>query len=236
MSKSSNPPHIYDHAVWISDSPELRPAVNDNWQARRELADALRQLNMAMLTTDAPTEQLRAVATTVRAEAARILENERIYGRRAQSELIAARQQQGTDILYEMSPATGQSNAVAPAMHMWREGERVHARVTPDWCYEGPFGHLHGGVIALLFDQLLGVAQRLVGGIGHTGTLTIRFHHPTPLNETLSLVADVKRVDGRKKFMVAELWSDNVLTASCEGLFVARRTSLPPASTKTDSA
>ena len=225
---SSNPSRIYGHTAKISDSPETRPAINDSWQARRELAAAMRQLNAAMLTTDAPAEQLRAAAAIVRAEAARIAENERVYGRKAHGELIAAGQQQNPDLLYETSPATGWSNAVAPGMHFWREGERVHARVTHDWSYEGPLGHLHGGVIALLFDQLLGFAQRLVGGIGLTGTLAIRYHHLTPLNKTLSLVAEVKRVEGRKKFMVGEIWADDVRTASCEGLFIERKNSLPP--------
>lgn len=225
MSNHHSP--VDDHQVKISDSPEIPPAINDNWQARRELADALRRLNMAMLTADAPTEQLRAAAAVVHTEAARIEENERVYGRKAMSNLNASRQQQNPDLLYEMGPATGWCNAVGPRMHMWREGERVHARVTPDWSHEGPFGHLHGGVIALLFDHVLSIGQNMVGSIGHTGTLTIRYHRQTPINKPLRMVVDVKRIEGRKKFMVAELWADNACTASCEGIFIASQTASP---------
>ncbi len=230
MSKNLPPPLI--RRTEISDSPEISPAINDNWQARRELAAALRRLNAATLTTDVPTEQLRAMAATIHVHAASIEENQRIYGRDAQ-ELLADRQQ--LDLLTEMSPVVGQSNAVSPAMHLWREGDRVHGRVTPNWSYEGPSGHVQGGVIAMIFDSLLGVGQHLVGNPGYTGTLTIRYHQRTPLNKTLHLVAHAKRIDGRKKFMVGELWADEICTASCEGVFIMGKAS-PDASAKPDSA
>lgn len=233
---SNHPSPTLNPKAEISDSAEVSPAINDNWQARRELAAALRRMNAAMLTADVPAEQLRAMAASIHADAASIEENQRIHGRDAQEALISARQQPKPDLLFEMSPVIGQSNAVSPAMHLWREGDRVHARVTPDWSYEGPSGHVQGGVIAMIFDSLLGIGQRLVGSPGYTGTLTVRYHHRTPLNKTLHLVAHVKRVEGRKKFMVAELWADELHTASCEGVFIMAKASLPPASATAESA
>ncbi|MFY9328004.1 MAG: PaaI family thioesterase [Georgfuchsia sp.] len=231
MPNTPSPAYKYGSSIVISESPEIRPAINDNWQARRELADALRRLNAAALTADASSALLRATAAIVNAEAARIEENPRVYGREALRRLVPP-QQQTADLRYETNPASGLSNAVAPHMNIWREGERAHARVTLDWSHEGPSGHVHGGVVAMLFDQFLGLAQCLAGNIGHTGTLTIRYHHLTPLNQTLNLVAELKRVEGRKNFMAAEIWAGDVRTASCEGVFITRKVPLPPVSDK----
>lgn len=228
MTKPSAP--LFDNLVRLSETPDIRPPVNDDWQARRELADALRRLNTAALTADVPIEQLRAAADVIRATAVQFERHTRVYGRNALEQLYGDAR---PDLLYEISPAIGMSNAVAPAMHIWRDGDLVRGRVTPDWSYEGPLQQLHGGVIALLFDQLLGVGQRLAGSGGRTGTLSIRFMHPTPLNVPLDLVAELKRFDGRKKFMSAELWADKTCTASCEGVFIGLK---PKTSTPADDS
>lgn len=222
MPKTSSVTQV--SSVKIDTSPDVRPAMNDNWQVRRELAAVLRRLNSVTLTADAPTELLQSVLVSLQAEAARVEASERVFGHRMHAERIAAREGFAPDMFYEMSPAIGQSNANAPPMHVWLEDGRIHARVTPDWSYEGPAKCLHGGVIALLFDQLLGLTQHTVGAGGLTGALTIRYHHPTPIDKPLRLVAEVDRVEGRKRFLVGELWADDVRTASCEGLFIARRT------------
>ena len=55
--------------------------------------------------------------------------------------------------------------------------------------YEGPPTCVHGGVIAELFDELLGMSNILVGQGAMTGTLKIRYRRPTPLLAPLELVA-----------------------------------------------
>jgi len=206
----------------LGTSPEV-PPINDNWQARRELAAALRRFNSATLAADVPTELLRSVTAKVLKELARIETGEMVHGKKAQAERIAAGQGALPHMVYEMSPVLGLSNALAPPMDMWQAGGVVHGRVTAGWAYEGPFGLLHGGVIALLFDQLLGTGAHVTGGSALTGRLTIHYHHTTPLNKPLRLVARLDHEDGRKKFMVGEIWADDVRTATCEGLFIAPR-------------
>lgn len=213
----------YNASVRIATSSELRPAINDTWQARRELAEVLRRLNGASLTANPSPELLRSVAAALAREAGRLEAAEPLVGHQAQAEHIAASQGQMPDLLYEMSPAIGQSNALAPPMRMWQEDGCIHALATPGWAYEGPFGYLHGGVIALLFDQLLGAGQRISGTGGRTGTLATRYLRPTPVNTPLRLVARIDRIEGRKKFLIGELWDGEVMTASCEGIFIADR-------------
>ena len=86
--------------------------------------------------------------------------------------------------------------------------------------YEGPPGCVHGGVIAGLFDELLGVAN-IVAGVGAmTGTLTVVYRTPTPLYTELRLAARTLGVDGRKVRTVGTLHVGDRLCAEAEGVFI----------------
>ncbi|MCK9283413.1 MAG: PaaI family thioesterase [Rhodocyclaceae bacterium] len=209
-----------DNSRMISTTPEVRPPFNADWQARREFAEQLRRLNHAALTADIGAGELHALTETLRLAADRLEQQPRIYGRKAHAEHYARQYKEMVDVLYEFSPALGRSNAMALPMHVWYADGRLHGHLTADWSHEGPFDSVHGGVIALLFDQLLGIAQRVEGKRGYTGTLSIRYNKLTPLHRPLHLVATVKRVEGRKKFVAGEIWVDDVCTAQCEALFI----------------
>jgi acyl-CoA thioesterase FadM len=71
-----------------------------------------------------------------------------------------------------------------------------------------------------LFDDFLGMAQKMTGQPGVTGTLSIRYKLPTPLGKPLRLIGKVKSVEGRKNTLVGEMWAGDKLTATAEGLFI----------------
>ena len=50
----------------------------------------------------------------------------------------------------------------------------------PSSRYEGPPGYVHGGCVALAFDELLGMVNVLNGLGGLTGKLTVRYRRPDP--------------------------------------------------------
>lgn len=214
---------LTDDSIYLSDSPEIRSPIDENWQARRDLAAILRRLNTALLTADVPTRQLRALSALLSDEIAKVENNERLYGRQAHKEHNYRQHRIWHDFFYEMSPTMGISNPASLPMHIWHENGRVYAEVTPDWTFEGLPGYLHGGVIAALFDQVLGLAQLLTGKDGLTAYLKTSYHQPTPLNRKLRFTAELDRVEGRKKFIVGELWADDLRTASCEGLFITEK-------------
>ncbi|HEV8064363.1 MAG TPA: PaaI family thioesterase [Acidimicrobiales bacterium] len=122
------------------------------------------------------------------------------------------------------SPVSGASNAIAPPVVFTKidaeGGPSIEGEVTFGPAYEGPPGHVHGGIVAAMFDELLGFAQL---SPGFTGTLTIRYRKPTPLNRRLSLAARVERVDGRKRWVRGTCELDGILLAEAEGLFIAPR-------------
>jgi acyl-coenzyme A thioesterase PaaI-like protein len=78
-------------------------------------------------------------------------------------------------------------------------------------------------MVAAIFDQFLGMAQLLGGQPGMTGYLHINYHNRTPLNTELKLEGRLIKIEGRKTIMRGEMFADDVMTSSCEGLFVQPR-------------
>src|SRR5207248_3270036 len=128
------------------------------------------------------------------------------------------------------SPVSGRSNPMAPPVSL-----RVHrgpprdeiesdyhitGTVTFGPAYEGPPGHVHGGLIAAMFDELLGFAQL---SPGFTAYLKVDYRKPTPLNRRLDLLAWVDDVDGRKRVVRGTCTLDGVTLSEAKGLFIAPR-------------
>ena len=127
--------------------------------------------------------------------------------------------------VFSTSPVIGFANPVAPPVEVWavegHEGWReVRGRVTYGYAYEGPPTCVHGGVIAELFDELLGMSNILVGSGAMTGTLTIRYRRPTPLLVPLELAARHTGKDGRKVYAWGGIYHQGELTAEAEGVFI----------------
>lgn len=127
----------------------------------------------------------------------------------------------------DRSPVVGAINALAApmAVTVMQDGDAqvVEGRVTFGVAYEGPPGCVHGGMVALYFDELLGVAQATSGNPGMTANLSVDFHAPTPLGVELVFTGRVDRIEGRKIFTRGTLHHGDTLCASAEGLFVSMR-------------
>jgi acyl-coenzyme A thioesterase PaaI-like protein len=88
--------------------------------------------------------------------------------------------------------------------------------------YEGPPGLVHGGVISLILDQVLGHAAGAGGRPGMTGTLTIRYRQGTPLGD-LRAEAWIDRAEGIKTWAKGRIIGPEGTTAEAEGLFILPR-------------
>lgn len=125
--------------------------------------------------------------------------------------------------LFERSPLTGRSNALAVPLVMEFVGDRTYGHATyPDY-YEGPPGLVHGGYVISAFDDLLGVAQAASGIAGFTGTLTVKLLGGTPLNRRINYEAGVTSASGRKILAWGKAFLDGVLIAEAEGIFIEPR-------------
>lgn len=126
------------------------------------------------------------------------------------------------------NPVSGTCNPVAPPLEMWRVtvgpdgpgGRCTRGRVRFGPAYQGPPGHVHGAMVAAMYDDLLGRSQLTVG---FTGSITVTYRRPTPLHRDLDVAAWVDRVDGRKRWVHGTCHLDGVLLTEAEGLFIAPR-------------
>jgi acyl-coenzyme A thioesterase PaaI-like protein len=132
--------------------------------------------------------------------------------------------------LNERSPVSGRVNPVAAPLIFRHEGERTLATATYAVQHEGPPGHVHGGVVAAAFDELLGVAQMAAGAAGFTGSLSVRFHRPTPLHVPITYEARVEGRDGRKLTVTATSTDGRHELAEARGVFVVQHELTPSGS------
>jgi len=185
---------------------------------RARLAEAVRLLIDAVMTNEGDDPEL---LLDVAAEAERLAQQ--LGSGRAEGPGYAPRSH--GDYL-PRSPVVGEASPLAPRID-WdltddaidgQPGVVAHGVFGAP--YEGPPGHVHGGMIALAFDEVLGIANIAGEHPGMTARLTVHYRRPTPLFRDLTLRAAVDRVEGRRIMSRAELWDADTLTAQAEGLFV----------------
>lgn len=118
------------------------------------------------------------------------------------------------------SPIVGPVNPVAPPLEWTVIDGRIEGRGVYHAAYEGPPGYVHGGWIALTFDEILGMANVASENPGMTGTLRVRYRRPTPLHAEITFRAWTEQVDGRRITARGEMLHEGAVTAEAEGLFV----------------
>ncbi len=118
----------------------------------------------------------------------------------------------------------GVRNAIAPPVVVVRQREGCSwAEFTLGATYEGPPGYVHGGVCALILDQVLAEGAAAAGYPGMTAGLTIRFHRPTPLG-WLRAEAELHERNGRKAHVNGRILdADGQLTVSAQGVYAMPR-------------
>lgn len=85
--------------------------------------------------------------------------------------------------------------------------------------FEGPPGHVHGGVSAKILDHVLGDAASKPGVHRLTGTITVRYRRLTPLGR-LHAEARVTHTDGFKTYAVGHIADDTGVTVEAEAVFI----------------
>lgn len=120
----------------------------------------------------------------------------------------------------------GTRNPSAPPLVVHYESDgSVWAEFTLGAAYEGPPGHVHGGVSAMMLDHVLGATAHQPGRPAYTGSLTLRYHRPTPLRHPLRADAWIERTEGVKTFAAGELSDGSGVTVSAKGVFIHPRPS-----------
>lgn len=117
----------------------------------------------------------------------------------------------------------GVRNALAPPLVTRRdESGRVWAQFDLGAAYEGPPGHVHGGVSALILDHLLGEAASPDQKPRFTGSITVRYLRATPLGP-LRAEAVRTRSEGVKTYCSGTIADAEGITVEAEGVFITPR-------------
>ncbi|MEV6162212.1 PaaI family thioesterase [Streptomyces sp. NPDC052052] len=125
-------------------------------------------------------------------------------------------------------PVTGPENALAPPLRLHgKDDGSVEGVVTLDLPYQGPPGHVHGGISALLLDHTLGMANHWSGPSGMTAELTLRYLRPTPLFEPLTVTARQVSVDGARIRTEGAISAGGRTCVTAEGLFIDKQLPRP---------
>ncbi|GIF38592.1 PaaI family thioesterase [Actinoplanes xinjiangensis] len=183
------------------------------------LGDALRLLIEQATATEAPTEELLRAAELIRRAAAPL--GERVRGR---FETAAADDLLGGVRLY--NPVTGAGSAFAPPLEIHRDGDGAVGTCTLGRAFEGPPSFAHGGVSAMLLDQMLGYAAGAAGHPGMTVRLDTGYRRPVPLYTPLRLTARVAGIDGRRVTVTGTITTaaePGDVLVEATGVFVALR-------------
>lgn len=189
------------------------------WPAKRELADAIRELMHNLAATDAPEEELLSIAEQVRTSARRFAVQPVMDNPPGVAEMSLAA---GMEVFRDRSPVVGMSNPLAPpaTLEVDYEEKRVTGDVFFGAAYQGAPGCVHGGFVAALFDEALGMATIFSGRPGMTGWLKVSYRRPTPLETPLRIVATMDDYTGRKIMTSAELFNGDELVADATSLLI----------------
>lgn len=116
----------------------------------------------------------------------------------------------------------GRGQTMAPAfVTTSRHRDAVEGHVTFGRNYLGGNGAVHGGAIALLFDEVLGRFSDTDGRpAARTAYLNTTYRSLTPIDRRLHLRAWFENETGRERLLRGELRDGTRLCAEAEGLFI----------------
>lgn len=117
---------------------------------------------------------------------------------------------------------SGHANPLGVAIVVHREGDEAVASVSLGPAFEGAPGRAHGGVVAGIFDDVLGNVLTIIEQPAFTAELTVRYLAPTPLGVELEYRGRLARRDSRKLWIDGECRApDGTRVAEAHGLFIA---------------
>lgn len=191
--------------------------------AATRAGEAGRRMLQLLIASGAPSDVLDAV--TEHLDRAR--EALEPYARRSRYDAVP-----GTPVIRFRDPAVsahhpllGVANPLAPPLVIEPDDDGwATVRGTYDTRSEGMPGLVHGGVLAMGFDLVLGIASASVfTRPAMTGTLTLRYRAPTPLFREVVYRATAEPRSERTVLAHGTLHVGDTLCVEAEGIWVATK-------------
>jgi acyl-coenzyme A thioesterase PaaI-like protein len=180
------------------------------------LTDSVRALVDATIRTEADAATVAQVKRDIDAAVSRLRERQidGAFGVRVSAD--------GTGVSWG-NAVIGIRNALAPPVVTHRdESGTVWAEFELGAAYEGPPGHVHGGVSALILDHLLGEAASPDHKPRFTGSITVRYLRAIPLGPVRAEAVRT-RTEGVKTFCAGTIADAGGITVEAEGVFITPR-------------
>ena len=98
--------------------------------------------------------------------------------------------------------------------------QKLRARIWFGPETEGPPGHAHGGSMAAVLDEVLGLAAWAAGHAIVVGNLNVNFRNPLPLEQIVTVESEVISVEGRKVMVHGQICSGETIFAKAECLCI----------------
>ncbi|HVB51003.1 MAG TPA: PaaI family thioesterase [Acidimicrobiales bacterium] len=123
--------------------------------------------------------------------------------------------------LFADSFVSGNANPLGLGASLRRDGDVAVMNVTLGKAFEGAPGRAHGGVVAALVDETMGLVLAIHGRLAFTAQLDITYLAPTPIDEPLSARAWLAHGSHRKLFIEASVTAGGVDVVTAKALFIA---------------
>lgn len=188
-------------------------------EAVAELGEALRHLTSQAIGSEVGVDVLRQVAAEARELGAALAEQQRRLDEPSSVDDLRRGER-------PYNPVVGRGNPFSPPMEVEVVEGVAIGTCTLDRCHEGPFTFAHGGVSAMLLDQIMGHAAAAAGHPGVTGRLEVRYRDAVPLGQPLRLRAefiDVLGVRSAVRGSISLATAPDRALVEAEGRFVALR-------------
>src|SRR4051812_31754903 len=191
--------------------------------ARVRAATALRRLGHAIVSHDVPASVFESITSQVDDWLPSV---EAAPGRSRSVETMKRhmfeRPDEGQPIgTFPDCVVSGDANPMGLDVQFFREGDEAVSRVVLGPAFEGAPNRAHGGVVAAVFDDLMGFVLTIHESPAYTAELTVRYKRPTPVGEEIEFRARLVNRRGRRLQIEAEA-TDAAATkiATAVGLFI----------------
>jgi hypothetical protein len=171
----------------------LPPDEAERRAALLTVAEAARRLSDAIARTAVPPLVLRAAEADIRraVEALDAAHSDDRY-----SGLMDRVDYADAAHTLPLSPIVGAYSPVRPEVELWVDGTRVLGRARLERKHTGPPEYAHGGVVALIADQLMTIVPWTMRLSAIMKNMTLRLRRPVPLYEDIDLEAWGEQTEG----------------------------------------
>jgi acyl-coenzyme A thioesterase PaaI-like protein len=208
-----------------TDDKETADGAGAQVSRRLDAADAMRRLGHAIVGHDVDEESFAHLTNTVEQLLAQVeatpLRQRRTLDMDRDLFVVPPPQGRARGSHFNDCIVTGPTNPMGMAAQVLRDGDDAVLQSTLGEAFEGAPGRAHGGVVAALFDEVMGFVLSITCIPAFTGRLTVTYRAPVPLGVPLEFRARLTGREGRKLLIAGEARQGVTVLAEAEALFVA---------------